>query len=147
MVSCAVQKLLKCKFEKLPKHLWGASGKEPACQSRRCWWFHPYDGKIPWRRKWQSTPVSLPGESRGQRSLVGYSPWGRTESNTTERLSTAQPVGVLSSPTRDRTHDSTAKQPVELLRCPWAARMIAGVLYGPLLLPCVGRYTQYFLRG
>ena len=93
MVSCAVQKLLKCKFEKLPKHLWGASGKEPACQSRRCWWFHPYDGKIPWRRKWQSTPVSLPGESRGQRSLVGYSPWGRTESNITERLSTAQPVG------------------------------------------------------
>ena len=32
-------------------------------------------GKIPWRRKWQPTPVSLPGKSRGQRSLVGYSPW------------------------------------------------------------------------
>ena len=32
--------------------------------------------KIPWRRKWQPTPVFLPGESHGQRSLVGYSPWG-----------------------------------------------------------------------
>ena len=32
--------------------------------------------KIPWRRKWQPTPVFLPGESHGQRNLVGYSPWG-----------------------------------------------------------------------
>ena len=40
----------------------------------------------PWRRKWQPTPVSLPGESHGQRSLVGYSPRGRKESDTTERL-------------------------------------------------------------
>ena len=37
-----------------------------------------------WRRVWQSTSIFLPGESRGQRSLVGYSPWGRKESNTTE---------------------------------------------------------------
>ena len=41
---------------------------------------------IPWRRKWQPTPVSLPGKSYGQRSLVGCSPWGRKESDTTERL-------------------------------------------------------------
>ena len=53
----------------------GASDKEPACQSRR----HeipgsdPWAGKIPWRRAWQPTPVLLPGESHGQRSLVGYS--------------------------------------------------------------------------
>ena len=39
-----------------------------------------------WRRKWQSTPVLLPGKSHGQRSLVGYSPWVRKESDTTERL-------------------------------------------------------------
>ena len=38
----------------------------------------------PWRRKWQLTPVFLPGESRGQRSLVGYNPWGRKELGTTE---------------------------------------------------------------
>ena len=40
--------------------------------------------KIPWRRAWQPTPVFLPGESHGQRSLVGYSPQGHTESDTTE---------------------------------------------------------------
>ena len=44
------------------------------------------DGKIPWRRKWQPTPVFLPGQSHGQRSLAGYSPRGRKESDTTERL-------------------------------------------------------------
>ena len=48
--------------------------------------FDPWVGKIPWRRKWQSTPVFLPGESHGRRSLVGYSPQGRKESDTTERL-------------------------------------------------------------
>ena len=42
--------------------------------------------KISWRRRWQPTPVLLPGESHGQRSLVGYSPWGRKELDTTERL-------------------------------------------------------------
>ena len=40
----------------------------------------------PWRRKWQPTPVSLPGKSHGQRSLVGCSPWGLKESYTTEQL-------------------------------------------------------------
>ena len=43
-------------------------------------------GRFPWRRKWQPTPVFLPGKSYGQRTLVGYSPWGRSESDTTERL-------------------------------------------------------------
>ena len=44
--------------------------------------------KIPWRRKWQSTPVLLLGKSHGQRSLVGYSLWGGKESDMTERLHT-----------------------------------------------------------
>ena len=48
--------------------------------------FHPWVGKIPWRRKWQPTPVLLPGKSHGQRSLVDSSPWGHKESGTTERL-------------------------------------------------------------
>ena len=48
--------------------------------------FNPWVGKIPWRRKWQPTPVFLPGESHGRRSLVGYSPWVSKESDTTERL-------------------------------------------------------------
>ena len=50
--------------------------------------FDTWVGKIPWRRKWQPTPVFLPGEFQGQRSLVNYSPWGctwgRKESDTTE---------------------------------------------------------------
>jgi len=40
-------------------------------------------GKIPWRRAWQPTPVLLPGKFHRQRSLVGYNPWGREESDTT----------------------------------------------------------------
>ena len=40
----------------------------------------------PWRRKWQPTPVLLPGKFHGLRSLVGYSPWGRKESDMPERL-------------------------------------------------------------
>ena len=44
-----------------------------------------------WRRAWQPTPVILPGESHGQRSLEGHSPWGHKELDTTEQLSIAQP--------------------------------------------------------
>ena len=64
----------------------GASGKEPACQCKRRerHGFHPWVEKIPWRRAWQPTPVLLPGESHGQRSLVVYSPQGCKESDMTE---------------------------------------------------------------
>ena len=44
----------------------------------------PWVGKIPCRRAWQPTPVFLPGESHGQRSLEGYSPWGHKESDMTD---------------------------------------------------------------
>ena len=54
--------------------------------------FDPWVGKIPWRRSWQPTPVLLPGESHGQRSLGGYSPWGHKELDTTEQLSTARRI-------------------------------------------------------
>ena len=49
-------------------------------------WFNPWIGKISWRRKWPPTPVFLPGEFHGQRSLAGYSPWGHRESDMTERV-------------------------------------------------------------
>ena len=52
------------------------SGKESDCQ-HRSWGFSPWVGKIPWRRKWQPTPVFFPGKSYGRRNLAGYSPWGR----------------------------------------------------------------------
>ena len=52
----------------------GASGKKTACQWRRykIHGFDPWVGKIPWRWAWKPTPVFLPGESHGQRSLAGY---------------------------------------------------------------------------
>ena len=65
----------------------GTSGKESTCQCRR-YRFHPWVGKIPWRRKWQPTPVFLLGKSHRQRSLVGYSPWGRKELDMTEHTQT-----------------------------------------------------------
>ena len=55
----------------------------PECRRPR---FYPWVGRIPWRRGWQPTPVFLPGESHGQKRLVGYHPWGHKESNTTEQL-------------------------------------------------------------
>ena len=58
------------------------NGKESACPCRRCG-FDPWIKKIPWRREQQSTPGFLPGEFHGQRSLVGYSPWGRKELDVT----------------------------------------------------------------
>ena len=56
----------------------GLQGRRPG--------FDPWVGRIPWRRAWQPTPVFLPGECHAQRSLVGYSPWGRKELNMTEWL-------------------------------------------------------------
>jgi len=61
---------------------WWLGGKESACQCRRLK-FDPWVRKIPWRRKWQPTPVFLPGKSHGQRSLAGYSPRVEKESEAT----------------------------------------------------------------
>ena len=68
----------------------GASGKEPACQCRRHkrYRFSPWVGKIPWRKVCISSPVFLPGEFLGQKSLEGYSPQGCQELDMTEWLST-----------------------------------------------------------
>ena len=65
------------------------SGKEPPCQYKSCQshGFNPWVGKIPCKRKWQPTAVFLPGKSHRQRSLMGYSPQGHKESDTTEQLS------------------------------------------------------------
>ena len=74
-------------YRGLPKWI---SGKESACQCRRhrrCG-FNPWVRKVPWRRAWQPTPVFLPERSHGQRCLMGYSPWGRKELETTEWLCT-----------------------------------------------------------
>ena len=58
--------------------------KKPSCQGRRHkrHGFDPWVGKIPWKRKWQPSPVFLPGEFHGQRSLAGYNPWSLKELDT-----------------------------------------------------------------
>ena len=65
----------------------GASGEESTCNAgdgRDASWV----GNILWRRRWQPTPVFLPGECHGQRSLAGYSLWGHKESDVTEHAYT-----------------------------------------------------------
>ena len=71
---------------------WWRSGRESSHQGRRHkrHRFDPWIRKIPQRRKWQHTPIFLPGESQGQRNLADYSPWGRKELDMTEWLGTAQ---------------------------------------------------------
>ena len=63
----------------------GSDGKIACCQ---CWRpkFNPWVGRIPWRRKWQTTPVPLSGKFHERRKLIGYSPWGGKESDTTKWL-------------------------------------------------------------
>ena len=68
----------------------GGSVRRVCLQCRRPG-FNPWIGKIPWRRKWLSSPVFLPGEFHGQRSLVGCSPWGHKESDVTEWLTLSLP--------------------------------------------------------
>ena len=63
------------------------SGKESACQCRRCR-FNPWVGKIPWRRAWQHALTFLLGKFHGRRSLAGYSPWGHKELDATKHAHT-----------------------------------------------------------
>ena len=80
------QMISKCERYHEENETGGATGKESACQYRRhkrCR-FDPWVRKIPWGKAWQPTPVFLPGEPHGQRSLAGYSPWGHKESDMTK---------------------------------------------------------------
>ena len=80
---------------------WGflgdASGEELACQRRRHkrLGFDPWAGQITYRRAWQPTPVFLPGEFHGQRSLVGYSPWDCKSQTQLKHLSMHTPMVTL----------------------------------------------------
>ena len=71
--------------------------------------FDPWSGKIPWRRKWQPTPVVLPGKSHGQRSLVDYIAHGVTKvttewltSNNNMDLAVCKVVGFFSAEVQPR---------------------------------------------
>ena len=79
---------------------------------RRRGGFYLWVGEIPWRRKWQPTPVFWPGEIHGQRSLVGSSPWGLKESDTTEYAGKGCTAGGPSPSPRaawDGLHGSSAQ--------------------------------------
>ena len=71
---------MKISIKKLRHYPSGSDSKESACNTGT------WSGKNPWRRARQPTPVFLPGEFYGHRSLASYSLWGRKESDTTERL-------------------------------------------------------------
>ena len=99
----------------------GSDSKEPACQCRRSK-FNPCLGKIPWRRKWQPTPVFLPIKSHRQRSLSGYSPWVcRVEHDwactTLELTLNCQWFLVLSSWTELADNESTVPPQIMALQC------------------------------
>ena len=89
----------------------------------------PWVGKILWRKEWLPTAVFLPGDSHGQRSLVGYSPWGLKESNTTEwlplslSLFCAQTTTVLSVWSQHAKNQQCTHAPslsrVPLFASPW----------------------------
>ena len=84
-IDCLLEAHL-CKIVGFPD---GSDGKESACNVGDLGWIpglDPWVGKIPWRRKWQPTPIFWPGKCHGRRSLAGYSPWGRQESDPTEQL-------------------------------------------------------------
>ena len=81
-------------FSLSPIFPWWLRGQS-VCQQCRRPGFDPWVGKIPWRRKWQPTPVLLPKKSHGQRSLVGYSPWGLRELDTTEQLQSVSALGCF----------------------------------------------------
>ena len=87
--SCLYRARLFCNspFMTPPHPLKWLSGKESAyqCRGRRRRGFDPWDGKTPWRRKWQSTPVFLPWKILW---TVGHSPWGCKESDTPEHTPT-----------------------------------------------------------
>ena len=94
----------------------GSVRKESACNWRRR--FNPWVGKIHWRRKWQPTPLFLPGEFLGQRSLAGYSPWGhRVRHNWETHIHTHTRLQVVFSFERHLQHKSMS---IAILRIPCA---------------------------
>ena len=111
----------------LPRWL---NDKESTCQCRRHY-FHPWEGNTPWRKKWQSTPLILPGKFHGQKSLVGYSLWSLKESDSREHAHTRQ-VNKPHSSCSCKETDHTTRAP----RLPRRLRPLGQ-------LPSVGLQRQF----
>ena len=93
-------------------------GKESAFLQCRRSGFDPWVGKIPWRGTWQPTPVFLPEQSHGQRSLGGYSPWSHKESGMTE--ATKQQLSACGHQSLSHSKAPEVDPPAHLL---WDKRM------------------------
>ena len=74
----------------------GDSDSKEICLQCRRPGLNPWVRKIPWKREWLPTPVFLPGEVHGQRSLVSYSHWGCRESDKTEQLTLHHTIALIS---------------------------------------------------
>ena len=108
------------------------SGKESTCNVGDVG-SDPWVRKIHWRREWQPTPVFLPGESHGQGSLVGYSPWGCKELNTVEQLSNNnEPLGAADHLPRAHSSDLCLSQPIANLSL-WMASSPQTKFFHPCL--------------
>ena len=109
----------------------GSDGKKSACIVGEPG-FDPWVGKIPWRRAWQPTPVFLPGESQGHRSLEDCCPKRHKESDTTEHSSSnLRPREVCSHPRSPQGHSHRWQLPQWLGFASWAP---VGPLRPPMIL-------------
>ena len=118
----------------LPYNTWGFPSGYLQCKRPR---FDPWVGKIPWRRERQPTPVFLPGESHGQRSLGVYSPWGHKELDTNERLTLSLALQHL------HTHHHHQESIVHTRAHTWCCAFYrSGQTYG--MYPTLWDHTEYF---
>ena len=141
------------------------SGKESACQCGRHkrYRFDLWVGKMPWSRKWQPTPVFLPGKSHGQKSLAGYHPWHHKESDTTKHTCISHSHHYIKC---FRCYSTQGNQPDHLtclLRNLYAGQEATvrtgrgttdwfqigkGVRQGCILSPCLFNfYAEYIMRN
>ena len=118
---------------------WWLSGKESAFQFRRCK-FYRWVGMIPWGREWQPIPVFLPGESRGQKSLVDYSP---LDGKTVGYNWVTKQQKVAFDTEKKRCGRTDTKQALVLQR-----HQRLSFFLSPVFLPrCLGRPKPYCLYG
>ena len=122
------------------------SGKESACQCRRLG-FKAWVRKIPWRRKWQPTPVFLPGKSHGQRSLAGYSLWGRKESDVTEWLSMCTHNCSTCEAQGSFNLDKEAGAWRRASSCAWAPGSLSQMSRVPFTVLCVNTFHLFLTRS
>ena len=109
--------------------------------------FHPWVGKIPWRREWLPTPVFLSGESHGQRSLADYSPWGRKELDTAEWLTLSLLLSRLWEPKLCAVSYHTTVWPLSFSSlAPGRQFQVEGASLGGRYL-CVVMGSQVILSG